>query len=74
MKSITKSKCAATTMEINIGLTPTGDIFSEISDPELINDAKATKATEIKINRIFNCQILFGSNLTLLIKLKLIQP
>jgi len=52
---------------MNNGLTPTGDIFVDSKDPELTAEINAKNASEIKINLIFNCLILFESNLTLFI-------
>lgn len=58
---------------MNTGLTPTGDIFSDSNDPELTVEINTKNASEIKINLIFNCLILFESNLTLFIKLRFIN-
>lgn len=58
---------------MNTGLTPTGDIFADSNDPELTVEINTKNASEIKINLIFNCLILFESNLTLFIKLRFIN-
>ena len=64
----TTKVCSANTAPIRIGLTPTGDIFAESSEPDEMNAKITGVKVEIIKNLIVICILLFASIFCLSIK------
>jgi hypothetical protein len=65
--------CRAKIAPIRTGLTPTGDIFAESSEPDETNAKITGTKVEIRKNLIVICCLLFASIFCLFIKVIFIQ-